>query len=92
MGIIQNVVRWYKLNLGVGKQMVNEGAALMSCPYCDEATPVFQSTYNSDGLPISFSVCLWCNGFIEYGRTSLQTHEPYATAQDSQTEERESKP
>lgn len=92
MGLVQNVVHWYKLNHGVGKQMVDNGAEHMVCPYCDAETPVFQSTYNSSGLPISFSVCLWCDGIIEYSGASLQPHEPYATARDLQTEDRRSKP
>lgn len=92
MGLVQNVVRWYKLTYGVGKQMVADGAELMSCPYCEAKTPVFQSAYNSAGLPISFSLCLWCDGFLEYSGASLQPHEPYATARDVQAEERHSKP
>ncbi len=92
MRIVQNVIRWYRLNHGVGKEMLESGAELMPCPYCEKETPVFQSTYNSAGLPILFSVCLWCDGFIEFSGASLEPHEPYATAHDPQTEERHSKP
>lgn len=58
MGLVQNVVRWYKLNHGIGKQMLDNGAELMPGPYCEAETPVFQSTYDSSGLLILFSVCL----------------------------------
>lgn len=92
MEFIQNVVRWYKLNRGIGKRMLDQGAELMPCPYCESETPVFRSAYNSTGMPISFSVCLWCEGILEYSGASRRPHEPYATARDLQTGERRSKP
>lgn len=92
VGLIQKVVRWYRFNHGIGKQMLNQGAELLPCPHCGRETPVFRSVYDSAGMPISFSVCLWCDGFIEYSGASLQPHEPYATARDLQTEGQHSKP
>ncbi|ADB63351.1 hypothetical protein Htur_4550 (plasmid) [Haloterrigena turkmenica DSM 5511] len=90
MGLVQNVVRWYKLNHGVGKQMLDRGAELLSCPHCHEETPIFRSSYDSLGNPLSFSVCLWCDGLVEYSDGVSQPHAPYATARDLQGDRPES--
>lgn len=88
---LHRVVRWVKLNHGVGKEMRSHGAEILSCPHCDRDTPVFRTEYSSTGTPISFSVCLWCDGVIEYGPGAARPHEPYATARDIQADRRQSK-
>lgn len=85
MSLIHAVRKWYKLNLGRGKAMCENGAEILSCPHCGDETPVYQTEYASDGTPISFSVCLWCQGSIEYGELSDQPHEPYLSAAEAQT-------
>jgi hypothetical protein len=85
MGLIHRAVRWYKLNLGRGKEMRTQGAIVASCPHCGNDTPVFHTEYDSHGDPLSFSVCVWCAGYIEYDGTTATAHEPYATIQEIQT-------
>ncbi len=92
MSLIQYVVRWYRLNCGVGKQMLDQGAELRSCPHCTEETPVYRSGYDSLGNPISFSVCLWCDGLIEYSDGVSRPHAPYATTRDLQGDRPASRP
>lgn len=92
MKLIYRMVRWLKLNYGVGKTMCTNGAEVLSCPHCDHETPVYRSDYDSTGAPLSFSVCLWCDGLIEYGGATMDPHEPYASAKDLQTDHRRSKP
>lgn len=88
MEIIHTMVRWYKFNYGVGREMRAQGAEVMPCPYCGHDTAVYQSDYDPTGDPISFSVCLWCEGFIEYSGATTRPHEPYATVRDLQTDVR----
>ena len=85
MGLLHTVVRWYKLNRGRGKEMRARGAILATCPHCDHDTPVFRTEYDSHGHPLSFSVCVWCTGYIEYDGTTATAHEPYATIQEIQS-------
>jgi hypothetical protein len=92
MGLIHNAVRWYRFNHGDGKRMLDRGAELMRCPYCEEETPIYRSAYDSTGMPISFSVCLWCEGILEYSGASRHPHEPYATAREIRAERQRSKP
>lgn len=92
MGLVHDAIKWYSFTRGVGKQMLDHGATLMPCPHCEKETPVFQSAYNSAGLPISFSVCRWCDGIIEHSGATRHPHEPYATAREIQTKGRRSKP
>ena len=92
MGILQTAIRWYRLNHGGGKRMLEHGAELLPCPHCETETPVFESTYDADGMPGSFSVCLWCDGLIEYDPAVARPHEPYVITDDSRTEEPRSKP
>lgn len=84
MEFVREAVRWYRLNRGVGKRMLSEGAELLPCPHCERKTPVYRSAYDATGDPISFSVCLWCMGLIEYSGVSRRPHEPYATAKEIQ--------
>lgn len=64
--------------------MREHGAEVHSCPHCGNDTPVHRTTYGSDGTPISFSVCVWCQSPIEYGDLHEQPREPYLTAADAQ--------
>ena len=66
MGLIHKAVRWYKLNRGRGREMRTRGAIVATCPHCHNDTPVFQTEYDLQGNPLSFSVCVWCEGYIEY--------------------------
>lgn len=84
MNPVRPLVRWYKLSHGVGKEMRDRGAELMACPHCGDDTPVYRSAYDSAGTPLSFTVCLWCEGLIEYSGPTDEAHEPYATIRDSQ--------
>lgn len=92
MGLLHRMVRWYKFNYGIGNAMRSAGAELLPCPHCDTETPIYRSTYDSTGDPISFSICLWCDGFIEYSDTIGRPHEPYASVQEIQLDGRRSKP
>lgn len=85
MRVIHAVRKWYKLNLGRGRAMRRNGAVIRSCPHCEEATPVYRTEYGSGGAPVSFSICLWCDGPIEFGDPSDQPHEPYLSATEAQT-------
>lgn len=84
MRVIHSARKWFKLNLGRGKAMCENGADVRSCPYCENDTPVYRTEYGSDGTPVSFSVCVWCQGLIEYGELSDEPHEPYLSAADAQ--------
>ena len=84
MGLIHKAVRWYKLNRGRGNEMRTQGALVASCPHCENDTPVFLTEYDSHGNPLSFSVCVWCEGYIEYDGTTATAHEPYATIKEIQ--------
>jgi hypothetical protein len=84
MGTIHNVVRWYKLAWGRGRQMRQRGAIVETCPHCEKDTPVFRTEYDSRGNPLSFVVCVWCDGFIEYDGKTATVREPYA-ARDGNT-------
>lgn len=86
MGLITRVVRWYKLTYGVGDTMLSAGAELLPCPHCGAETPVYHTTYDATGDPVSFSVCLWCEGLIEYSTAVGHPHHPYATAQELRAE------
>ena len=91
MKLVETVKQWYSLTHGRGKRLLDQGAELMVCPFCEEETPIFQSEYNTAGMPVSFSVCLWCEGVIEYSEGAVAPHEPYATARDLQAEAGRSK-
>lgn len=82
MGLFKKVVRWYKLNHGVGDTMLTAGAELRPCPHCAAETPVYRTTYDSSGNPVSFTVCLWCAGLIEYSGAVGHPHDPYASVQE----------
>lgn len=84
MGIIHEVLRWYKLKRGRGREMRASGAVVATCPHCERDTPVFATEYDTHGDPLSFSVCVWCEGFIEYDGTTATAHEPYATLEEIQ--------
>lgn len=84
MGILHKAIRWYKLNRSRGKEMRMQGAVVATCPHCRNDTPVFHTEYNSYGTPLSFSVCVWCEGFIEYDGTTATAHEPYTTIKEIQ--------
>ncbi|MDY6817184.1 MAG: hypothetical protein SVG88_00875 [Halobacteriales archaeon] len=71
--------QWYRLNWGMGKQMRQAGATIRQCPHCQEPTPVFESEYDTDDDPITFTVCLWCDGLIEYRPDVSQPYPPYAS-------------
>ncbi|WP_435196402.1 hypothetical protein [Natronomonas sp. EA1] len=92
MRFLHELIRWYKLNHGIGKAMCAAGAEIMACPHCGDGTPIYRSAYDSGGTPLSFTVCLWCEGFIEYSPTLGRPHEPYASARDVRLERRQSKP
>jgi hypothetical protein len=92
MGLVHRVLRWYKLNYGVGNTMLAEGAELLACPHCETDTPIYRSAYDSAGDPVSFSVCLWCGGLIEYSDLSGRPHEPYVSARDLQLDQHRSRP
>ena len=79
MGIVHKALRWYKLNRGRGKEMRTQGAIVAPCPHCRNDTPVFETEYDSHGNPLSFSVCVWCEGYIEYDGLTATAHEPYTT-------------
>jgi len=82
MGIIHRLVRWVKLTRGVGREMRERGATVQPCPHCGNDTPVYRSAENDAGEPTSFSVCLWCEGLIEYGSIALAPHHPYASTEE----------
>lgn len=82
MGIVHKIVRWYKLTYGTGKEMCENGARIAPCPHCGNDTPVYRSSYDSKGEPLSFSVCVWCDGLIEQRPDALAPHSPYATREE----------
>lgn len=79
MGIIHALIRWYRLNHGIGKAMDENGAELVSCPYCGNETYVYRSQYNDIEMPTVFSVCLWCDGIIESGKRNKYPSEPFGS-------------
>jgi len=84
MEIVHKVLRWYRLNRGRGKEMRAQGATIAPCPHCENDTPVFHTEYDSRGNRLSFSVCVWCEGYIEYDGTTATAHEPYVTIREIQ--------
>lgn len=80
MGFVYAFRRWRKLNRGHGRAMRDAGAAVMACPHCGNDTPIYRSEYDADRRALSFSVCVWCEGYIEYDGTTPRT--PYATEHD----------
>jgi hypothetical protein len=62
--------------------MVEAGATPMRCPHCDAETPIYASEYDTAGNPVSFTVCLWCGGIVEFSEMTEAPHEPYATTGD----------
>jgi hypothetical protein len=76
MRILHTFRRWYRLHRGQAKQMRNRGAVVRSCPHCCQRTPVYHSKYTSVGEPLTFTVCLWCDGLIEYQRAN-SPQKPY---------------
>ena len=84
MGLIYRLRRWVKLGFGTGKSMREAGATVSPCPHCGRETPVYRSEYNRSGDPVSFSVCVWCRGFIEWSSGAAASHEPYASADEIQ--------
>ncbi|WP_225333624.1 hypothetical protein [Halomicrobium urmianum] len=85
MGLLHTLRKWYALRLGSGREMRENGATLHPCPHCERETPVFETEYDRDGRPVSFTVCLWCRGLIEYGELSAEPHEPFLSAGEAQT-------
>lgn len=85
MGLVHDLRKWYSLNWCQGKAMRENGAEILPCPHCGAETPVYQSDYGNDGWPMSFSVCLWCNGAIEYSELGSDPHEPYLSTKEAQT-------
>ena len=79
MQFIHRLKRWYSFNRGRGREMLAAGATPRQCPHCGVETPVYRSSYDRTGSPVSFSVCLWCDGFIELDDLSNEPREPYAT-------------
>lgn len=61
--------------------MREAGATVELCPHCGKDTPVYPSSYGADGAPLSFSVCVWCEGIVEYGPDAATPHDPYAGAE-----------
>ncbi|MFB6130559.1 MAG: hypothetical protein ABEJ28_07040 [Salinigranum sp.] len=57
--------------------MLAAGATPMCCPHCGAETPVYESDYDESGDPVSFSVCLWCDGLVEFDARTGEVHEPY---------------
>jgi len=49
--------------------MRERGATVVQCPRCGNETPVYETSYDASGEPLSFSVCLWCSGYVEYDPT-----------------------
>lgn len=90
MNPIQRLVRWYKLNYGIGNAMLEEGAELLPCPHCETRTPVYTSTYDSAGEPVSFTVCPWCTGLIELREPKRDPHEPYRGSRERRLNRRRS--
>jgi hypothetical protein len=84
MLLIHRLRQWYIFQYGRGKTMRDHGATLLPCPHCGNETPVYHSSYDTAGNPIDFSVCLWCEGLIEYSGMTTDPHEPYASAKDVQ--------
>lgn len=91
MGILHSVARWYKLTHGSGKRMQADGAAVLACPHCECATPVYQSDYNARGEPVSFTVCLWCKQCIEYNDAVGEPQKPYADTAQQQADRHRSR-
>lgn len=77
MRVFHKLIHWYRLNHGIGEKMRDKGAVLMPCPHCEAKTYVYRSQYDETGMPISFSICLWCEGVIEYGGLDIFPTEPY---------------
>lgn len=67
--------------------MREHGANVMACPHCGHDTPVFESEYDRARNPISFTVCLWCDGYIEWNGCSETPHVPYEQVTEVQTNE-----
>lgn len=80
---IHRLKRWYSFNYGRARAMVEAGATPMRCPHCDEETPLYASEYGGSGDPLTFTVCLWCEGFVEFDEEARTTHEPYAGGGDT---------
>lgn len=57
--------------------MRKHGAEVMACPHCGRGTPVFRSDYDRTGTPLSFTVCLWCEGYLEWNGYTGKAHKPY---------------
>jgi len=85
VGLLHTLRKWYALRLGSGREMRENGATLHPCPHCERETPVFETQYGRDGRPVTFTVCLWCQGLIEYSELSTEPHEPFLSAGEAQT-------
>lgn len=92
MSLIHRLHRWYVLKRGLGRAMLERGATIKVCPHCEQETPVYRSEYNDQGDPVTFTVCLWCGGFMELSGLSSRPHPPYAKAKDVQASLRRSRP
>ena len=79
---IHRLKRWYSFNYGRAKEMVEAGATPMRCPHCDAETPLYVTEYDAAGEPVSFTVCLWCDGFVEFDEAADAPREPYAAGGD----------
>ena len=56
--------------------MREKGATIRACPHCHQRTPIYRSKYTTAGEPLTFTVCLWCDGLIEYPRAN-SPQKPY---------------
>ena len=79
---IHRLKRWYSFKYGRARAMIEAGASPMPCPHCDAETPLYPSQYDGAGSPVSFTVCLWCEGFVEFDGEAQVPHEPYAAVDD----------
>jgi hypothetical protein len=79
MGVVDRLRRWYVLTFGRGKRMLEHGAEVEPCPHCGDETPVYRSSYDRWLDPVTFSVCLWCDGLIEYDDRAVSPRPPFTS-------------
>lgn len=71
--LIKKISRWWKMNVGIGKTMLDHGADMTECPHCGERTPAYSSAGSS-------SDCLFCGGSICLQREANKRLEEQMTA------------
>lgn len=83
--LLRRLRNWWSLRYGRARRMCKHGAVPKPCPHCDRTTPVYRTANAVTGEPTAFSVCLWCDGLIEYGDAQERPREPYTAAQEIST-------